>query len=151
MGPRSDNRGYRSLPAREPAVTRVASMGPRSDNRGYIGPQLVADALLVASMGPRSDNRGYKRTSQPTWCRELLQWVRGRITAVMGCWALIAVLPEKLQWVRGRITAVMPAARCFAISSIALQWVRGRITAVIARAARGAHGGMNRFNGSAVG
>src|SRR5437868_11554101 len=62
----------------------VASMGPRSDNRGY-GPNYGSnDTLLDASMGPRSDNRGYgERAAVGHLVPVQLQWVRGRITAVM--------------------------------------------------------------------
>src|SRR2546428_200000 len=109
-------------------------MGPRSDNRGYglAGPARIT-AGAIASMGPRLVTRGYVQGRAEVMLKGLkLQWVRGRITAVMlddddelneddeasmgprsdnrGYVQVLSPLENcgyKLQWVRGRITAVM--------------------------------------------
>ena len=86
MGPRSEDRGYRTPDHAEGLLVRVASMGPRSEDRGYrsrsakgaLSPKplqwvhsprtvvIVVVNLDVgpaddASMGPRSEDRGYRR------------------------------------------------------------------------------------------
>src|SRR5690349_18018567 len=59
-------------------------MGPRSDNRGYGLEGVRLEDPLAASMGPRSDNRGYGNCVTIAGATgNTLQWVRGRITAVM--------------------------------------------------------------------
>src|SRR2546422_421843 len=85
----------------------AASMGPRSDNRGYAICEVIPELPMPASMGPRSDNRGYVRCTAHAVYDAKLQWVRGRITAVMGQERLGADAQFPLQWVRGPITAVM--------------------------------------------
>src|SRR2546428_226980 len=60
-----------------------------------------------------------------------LQWVRGRITAVMCLATIFPPMARLLQWVRGRITAVMHVIAGDVLIHFLLQWVRGRITAVL--------------------
>ena len=67
--------------------------------------------MTIASMGPRSDNRGYSSPVRAACgAGGALQWVRGRITAVMPPGGGLFRCGGSLQWVRGRITAVMSPA-----------------------------------------